>query len=99
MRAAADFNYARLGLDWLKRFEIVAHAPRRSHHRADDLVFVPAQVFRLTLLVSKLTRQSPLRKLVPGLFSQIHLCAFCAFLRLKRLYFETDIRGGRGVRE
>ena len=62
VRAAADFNHTRIGCDWLKRLESVAHASRRSHHRADDFFFAPAQVFRLALLVSKLALQRPLRK-------------------------------------
>src|SRR6185295_7829893 len=88
VRTAADFNHTRIRLDRLKRLESVAHASRRLNHRADDFFFVPAQVFRLALLVSKLPRQGPLRKLVPSLLSPTHLCAFvakllCAFLWLK----------------
>src|ERR1044072_385464 len=62
VRAATDFNHARIRFDLLKRLESVAHASRRLNHRADNLFFAPAQVLRLALLVSKLARQGPLRK-------------------------------------
>src|SRR6185369_12485368 len=103
MRTAPDFNHTCVRLDRLKRLENVAHASRRLNHRADDLFFAPAQVFRLAFLVRKLARQGPLRKPMTSLFSETHLllllCAFCASLWLKRLYFETDIRGGCGICE
>src|SRR4029079_8519740 len=76
VRAAADFNHTRIRLDRLERLESVAHASRRLNHRADDLFFAPAQVFRLAFLVSKLARQRPLRKPVTSLFSQTHLVLF-----------------------
>src|SRR5215213_6072136 len=77
VRTAADFNHARIRCDWLKRLEEITHTPRRSHHRANDLVFAPANVFRLALLVSKLALKRPLRKLPSGGLSPDHIIVRC----------------------
>jgi hypothetical protein len=54
MRSTADFNNTRVSADWLKRFKQLAHTMRRTLHRIDDLVLVPANVFCLAFLISKL---------------------------------------------
>src|SRR3954451_3324730 len=97
--AAADFNHTGIGFDWLISLENLTDAPRRSHHRANDLFFTPAQAFRLASLVSKLAVQRALRKFPLRGLSPTHLCAFVPLCGLKRLYFEANVGSGCSIRE
>jgi hypothetical protein len=80
MRTASDFYHSRIRCDWLKRLENLTHAPGRSHHRADDLFFASANVFRLALLVSKLTLKRALREFSLRRLSPTHYLCFLALI-------------------
>src|SRR5689334_10286689 len=44
VRAAADFNDARIVFDLCKLLELLAHTPRRALHRRDHFVLMTTQV-------------------------------------------------------
>jgi hypothetical protein len=79
MRPAADFNNTSVRTYRLKRLKQLAHAVRRPLHRIDDLFFMPANVFRLTFLVSELPFERPVRKLLPRLVPPTHFLGLSFF--------------------
>src|ERR1043165_1184581 len=93
MSTTSDFNDTSVSTYRLKRLEQLAHTMRRSLHRTDDLVFMPASVLRLAFLISKLPFERPAGKLLPpSHFSD----AFCG---LERLNVKADIHCGRRTRQ
>jgi hypothetical protein len=78
MRTAAHFHSARVCFERLKRREQIAHTPRRLLHRRNYLILASANVFGLALLVSQLTLERPLRKLMPRLIPPTHFVLFMA---------------------
>jgi hypothetical protein len=80
VRATTNLNHTSISFDRLKRLELVTYVFRGSHHRGNDLLFTPANVLCLSLLVGKLAferpfSKSPARRLTPDHFGA--LCAFC----------------------
>jgi hypothetical protein len=65
MGTTADFDDPRVSPDWLKRLKQLAHTMRRPLHRIDDLVLVPANVFCLAFLISKLPFERAMGKPLP----------------------------------
>src|SRR5262249_32299331 len=52
--STANLNNTSIGFDRLKRLEFLAHAARRPHHRGNNLLFTPANMLRLVLLIGEL---------------------------------------------